>query len=134
MAGIEWNESLNLGIKELDKQHKELIGLVNDFLDAYGKGESAGAVDKILKQLKEYAVYHFNAEEKYMEEIEYPHLAEHRQLHAALKNSVKSMQSARFHLEEVSAEEIKALLSKWLIEHILRVDYKLVQFVKKSGG
>ncbi|WP_421903566.1 bacteriohemerythrin [Maridesulfovibrio sp.] len=133
MTRIEWHDGLNLGIEEIDEQHRSLIGMVNDVLEAFEKGEKDTAVDRMLGQLHEYTVLHFNAEEKYMEKIEYPHIQEHRQLHAKLKGSVKSLRAARFHYEEVTPETIKELISSWLLEHILREDYKIVQFVKQGG-
>ncbi|MFW5500259.1 MULTISPECIES: bacteriohemerythrin [unclassified Maridesulfovibrio] len=134
MGRIEWNSSLNLGIKEIDEQHQSLVQMINDILEAFAKGETESAVDRILGQLHEFTVMHFNAEEKYMEKIEYPYIQEHRNLHAGLKGKVKSLRSARFHYEEVTPDEIKELLSGWLIEHILREDYKIVQFIKQGGA
>ncbi|WP_419784509.1 bacteriohemerythrin [Maridesulfovibrio sp.] len=134
MGRVEWNDGLNLGIKEIDDQHKELVEMVNGVLEAFERGEKDTAIDKLLKQLKEYTVHHFNAEERYMEKIGYPDLGEHRRMHAALKQSVKSLQAARFHMEKISVKEVKELLSGWLVDHILRVDYKIVKFVKDGGG
>ncbi|WP_320006516.1 bacteriohemerythrin [Maridesulfovibrio sp.] len=134
MGRVEWNDGLNLGIKKIDEQHKELVGIINGVLEAFESGETDTAIDKLLKQLKEYTVHHFNAEEKYMEEIEYPWLSEHKRMHASLKQSVKSLQAARFHMEKVSVKDVKVLLSSWLIEHILRVDYKILKFMKEGKG
>ncbi|TIH12326.1 hypothetical protein D0S45_18490 [Marinifilum sp. JC120] len=134
MSKIEWHDGLNLGIKEIDEQHKALIGMVNEVLEAFEKGEEDASIDSLLSKLKEYTVYHFNAEEQYMEKIGYPQISEHRQKHASLKNSVKSLQAARFHQEQISAQDIKELLTKWLVEHILRVDYHIVEFVKQGGA
>ena len=134
MGRIEWNDGLSLGIKEIDEQHKTLIGMVNDILEAFAKGETDTAVDRMLSQLKEYAVLHFSKEEEYMEKIEYPQLAEHRQFHEELKRRVKSLQAERFRRETVTPEDLKELLSSWLIEHLLHEDYKIGQFVKQGGA
>ncbi|WP_320174085.1 bacteriohemerythrin [Maridesulfovibrio sp.] len=134
MGRIEWNDSLNIGVKEIDEQHRGLVQMINEILEAFAKGETDTAVDRMLGQLHEYTVVHFNAEEKYMEKIEYPHIQEHRNSHARLKGSVKSLRAARFHYEEVTPDEIKELLSGWLLEHILREDYKIVKFIKQGGA
>ncbi|NDV27045.1 bacteriohemerythrin [Desulfovibrio sp. JC010] len=134
MAKIEWHDGLGIGVEEIDDQHKSLIGMVNDVLDAFGKGEKDAAIDDLLSKLKEYAVLHFNTEEKYMEEIEYPQLAEHHQLHEELKNRVKALQAARFHREEVTPKDVKELLADWLVEHLLQEDYKIAQFAKDNKG
>ncbi|WP_321401508.1 bacteriohemerythrin [Maridesulfovibrio sp.] len=134
MGRIEWHNGLNLGIKEIDDQHKELISIINNVFEAFDRNETDSAIDEVLQRLHEYTVYHFNAEEKYMEKVGYPHLSEHRQQHAVLKNKVKSFRAARFHKEDVFTHEIKELLTRWLLDHILRVDYKIVDFVKKGGA
>lgn len=119
MGRIKWNDSLNLGVKKIDEQHQNLVQMINEILEAFAKGKTELTVDRMLGQLHEY-----------MEKSEYPYIQENRNLHARLKGKVKSLRSARFHYEEVTYDEIKDLLSSWLIEHILREDYKIVQFVK----
>ncbi|WP_432734613.1 bacteriohemerythrin [Maridesulfovibrio sp. FT414] len=134
MARIEWHDGLKIGVEEIDNQHKELIRIVNEVLDKSKSGKEDAALDALFGQLREYAVYHFNSEEKYMEQIEYPYLAEQKRAHKELKGKVKQLQSARFHKEHVSWEEAKDLLARWLIEHLLHEDFKIGQFVKSGGG
>ncbi|WP_051249704.1 bacteriohemerythrin [Maridesulfovibrio zosterae] len=133
MGTLEWHDGLNLGVKEIDDQHKELISIINKVLKAFKDGENEKSIDLLLKQLREYTIHHFSSEEKYMEKIDYPDFNEHRQLHRQLKERVKSLQSARFHKEDIEIDQIKALLSKWLIHHILREDYKIAQYAKNAG-
>ena len=133
MGTVEWHDGLNLGIREIDDQHKELIAIINQVLKAFKDGENEKSIDLLLKQLREYTIYHFSSEEKYMEEIDFPDFNGHRQLHLRLKERVKTLQSARFHKEDIGIDEIKSLLSKWLIHHILHEDYKIVQHAKNAG-
>lgn len=132
MTKIEWHNGLNLGVKQIDSEHKKLISMINAVLNQLKHNDEA-ALDKLLGQLREYTVYHFKSEEKYMKEWEYPEIEKHRQIHKQLKERVKLLQSARFHKENVSWDEMRELLSGWLLEHILREDYKIAQFVNKSG-
>lgn len=134
MGRIEWHDGLNLGVDEIDSQHKELISIINDVLEQVKKSGSDAVVDSLLAQLREYAVHHFNAEESFMEKIDYPELMKHKQIHKQLKDRVKYFQSSRFRKEDVSWDEVKELLSTWLIEHILREDYKVAQYAKSEGG
>lgn len=134
MGRIEWHDGLNLGVDEIDSQHRELISIINNVLKEVKKGSSEAVIDSLLAQLREYAVHHFNAEESFMEKIGYPEIVKHKQIHKQLKDRVKYFQSSRFRKEEVSWDEVKELLSKWLIEHILREDYKVAQYAKSEGG
>lgn len=134
MGKLEWHDGLNIGVPELDAQHRDLIRMINAILESLKKGSQEEAVDKLLIQLREYTVHHFNSEEKYMERIEYPDLNRHRQIHKQLKDRVKFLQSARFRKERVEWSEMKELLLGWLINHILHEDYKIAQYVKSGGG
>ncbi len=132
MKEIEWTESLSLGVEAIDDQHKELIRIVNRLLHAIKDKDSEMIVNEILAGLREYTVFHFNAEEKFMEEIRYPHRGEHLQQHQDLKQKVKGFQYARFHHEEVTLGELKAMLSEWLLEHILDSDLRIAKFMREK--
>ncbi|WP_320171946.1 bacteriohemerythrin [Maridesulfovibrio sp.] len=134
MGKLEWHNGLNLGVSEIDDQHKALISAVNSVLESVRQGKSDAAVDRLLGQLREYSVHHFNSEEQFMTEIDYPDLNRHRQIHKQFKDRVKFYQAARFRKEHVSWGEMQEFISNWLIEHILREDYKIAQFVKSRGG
>lgn len=134
MSKIEWHDGLNLGVDEVDQQHKKLVLMINDVLEAVKKGSNDNVIDTLLGHLREYTVYHFNSEEEYMEKLEYPEINKHKQLHMELKERVKTLQSTRFHKEDIEWAELQGLLSEWLIQHILREDFKIAQFLKSGGG
>ena len=65
---FEWNEVYELGISEIDLQHKKLIDISNDLFDVVTKGDENFKISmsKILKNLTDYTVYHFTSEEQFM--------------------------------------------------------------------
>ncbi|OEU67642.1 MAG: hypothetical protein BA863_00630 [Desulfovibrio sp. S3730MH75] len=132
MAKIEWDDSLSLGINELDGHHKELLRIINMFLDALNKNENEDIISILITKLREYTIYHFNAEESFMEEIGYPLRLKHIQRHTELKRKVKALQYSRFHHENLTSDDYKKLLSTWLFEHILDYDFKIVQYLKEQ--
>lgn len=132
MTEIRWDESLLVGVDEIDDQHKKLVSIVNSLLKAFEAKESEESIDSLLSWLREYTVFHFNSEEEFMTDIGYPKLGEHSQQHAQLKNKVKEFQSARFHHEGITAKEIKALMAEWLLTHILENDMGIKLFLEES--
>ena len=69
---IAWKDAYEVGIEVVDNQHRELFAIAgrafellkNDFVtDKYD------ALVEILDELKDYAAYHFETEEKYLERI-----------------------------------------------------------------
>ncbi|UZP66576.1 bacteriohemerythrin [Desulfovibrio mangrovi] len=122
MPNIVWSDELSLGIDMIDRQHKMLIRLCNHLLIAIRRGKSHSELQALFHELSEYTVYHFSAEEKFMEELKYPKLKEHRESHVILKREVRAYQNRLFHQEEINPDEVLAFMRKWLIEHILGED------------
>ncbi|WP_051677129.1 bacteriohemerythrin [Maridesulfovibrio frigidus] len=132
MAKIEWSDSLSLGIGELDGHHKELLRIMSMLLDALHKNENEDTITILLTKLREYTIYHFNAEEAFMEEIHYPLRLKHVQRHTELKRKVKALQYSRFHHENLSSDDYKKLLSAWLLDHILDYDFKVAKYLSEQ--
>ena len=63
---LEWNDIYSVNIKEIDSQHKNLFSLINkvQFSDK-DKPNTKEEINKILDEMNDYAIYHFDTEEKY---------------------------------------------------------------------
>jgi len=58
-----WNENFETGVPAIDAQHRQLVELLNRLASQVAAGASADELDKILDELTDYAVYHFETEE-----------------------------------------------------------------------
>ena len=133
MPKIEWNDSLKLGVTEIDKQHEKLIGLINDLYDACTLGKAQDIVDEIVSEAHDYIGYHFSTEQRLMEEHDYPVLDDHIDEHEdyILKSSdylVASQDNAKG-----LAQDVLDYLTGWWKTHINGTDRKLAQFLKDQG-
>jgi hemerythrin-like metal-binding protein len=86
-----------------------------------------------LQAMQEYGIYHFRSEENFMKSIGYPDLPHHWRLHKDFDYKV-------FHYireietgEVVKNTEIIAFLREWLIDHVMKEDMKIRQFLKKNS-
>ena len=129
MARIEWHEGLSLGILDLDGQHKQLLELCNWLLKAVRDG-SQKDVAAAFRQLRQYTITHFNAEEAFMESVDYPGLPRHKLLHGQLKRDVKHYQDVVYRHGEVTEGEIRDFLKQWLLDHILQNDLDIRKWVQ----
>ena len=77
----EFDETLVTGNEMIDSQHKELIDRINQLLESCEDGQGKIKAVKMLDYLLDYTEFHFSAEEKLQEEIEYPDVYK-RQLHS----------------------------------------------------
>jgi len=123
MPVVEWNDDLSVGVAALDRDHKRLIGYLNQLAEAVGNGHSVRVMGGVLRKLSDYTNAHFAAEEALMAEAGYPGLEAHRAMHQILAEEVR-----RFHREykvdprPFVAAELVDFLRDWLVGHILTVD------------
>lgn len=120
---ITWNSSFETGIAEVDGQHMRLVEIINSLGDAVAHAPK-DALKDIVGQLKDYAQYHFRAEEKIMEEAGYSGLEEHRAEHAMFVDQILLFDLDVILASEGLAWDMLHFLKGWLTSHILVVDKK----------
>ena len=122
---IEWDELFSVNNEEIDDQHRKWIAIINDLHDRMMKGDiSLSTTLNAMKSMKEYVKYHFEYEEEYMREINYPGMAEHISIHARFYVLINQYYNDIKSGKMVLNREIMSILTNWLKDHILRVDKK----------
>jgi len=129
---IEWNDSLAVGIEEIDNQHKELFRRINDLIEACHQGRGAEAVGEVLAFLDSYARLHFSTEEGYMRKYNFPGLDGHHQQHQEFMANLAEVRN-RFAKEGPGVHIVvitNRILAGWLNTHIRRSDKVLGAHIK----
>lgn len=128
---IKWSDEYLIGIEELDKQHEKLFEIAGRAFDLFKNNVYTDKYDRIieiLEELKEYAKYHFKAEEDYMISIGNRKIFSHKIEHVEFIKKVESVD-----LNKVDENQDKYLLSilefviNWTSDHILHKDKAMVQ-------
>lgn len=135
MAEIEWDDSLLIGVKLIDEQHKMLIQRLSDLSRSIDMNQGEVQIAKTLDFMVDYTDFHFSAEEKHMKEQNYPGLEYQKQQHAEFKGHLKKL-VADFEEEgptKALSTAINVFLLNWLIKHIKAVDLKLGKFLNEKG-
>lgn len=129
---IQWRDQMNVGIPEVDEDHRHLVAIINDFEGAARRG--AGQVDEgnmrsILRRLQLYAREHFAREEAMQSRAGYDGLAENKAQHAlllrALTDFIALYMEGKLGASAVATEKMTAFLNRWLVDHILKTDLKM---------
>jgi hemerythrin len=136
MKYFKWTEKLEVGVEELDKQHKDIFRAASEMLDAMSKGKGVSKCYSLCMFLEKYIYDHFSLEELYMDKYEYANREAHKKEHEdfRLKFAVFKKQ---FDEEGASVHlVIKSMgwIHEWLTDHILAEDVKLVEFLKPLLG
>ena len=129
MPFIEWTEEIRVGIDEVDEQHRKLFDMLNRLYDSVTEGKEQSTLVSILDDLVEYTVYHFNTEEKFFAEYEFPGFEEHKAAHDNLTGTAVDLQAK---LKEGSASisfELLDFLHGWLAEHTSGLDKEFGDFL-----
>lgn len=131
---FEWNEIYELGIPEIDLQHKKLISISNELYDVATKGDVNLKItmSKILKNLTDYTVYHFTSEEEFMKKFGYQGAPMHKIAH---DNFVAEVTQQIKNLSEGSQEDVLLFydyIANWILAHIAKADKIWATFVKEK--
>lgn len=131
---FEWDEIYELGIQEIDLQHKKLISISNELYDIATKGDVNLKItmSKILKNLTDYTVYHFTSEEEFMKKYGYQGAPMHKIAH---DNFVAEVTQQIKNLSEGSQEDVLIFydyIANWILAHIAKADKIWATFVKEK--
>lgn len=82
---LVWQEGYESGDPTIDAEHREIFRLANALIHAAaGERGDKGPIWSALDEVIDHVRAHFAAEEAILERLGYPHLPEHRRVHAGL--------------------------------------------------
>ena len=128
-----WKDAYLIGDAQIDQQHKQLIGLLDDLLKSENEGE-----EKLRQQcrstvrfLKDYSVHHFSSEEMLQQRIGFPFAEEHHKLHEDFKVKLHEIDldliRSEYSMEKI--REVVSFLTHWWLFHIIREDKKMIEYM-----
>jgi hemerythrin len=136
---VEWDNRYSVNIQLIDDQHKKLIDMTNSLYESCLEGDEAAKAYFLttIHGTVDYVKYHFSAEEKMLENIRYPILAEHKRAHEGfvkkIFEDVKSFQGGKQFVPNVFVRYLK----DWILTHIAVEDKKYAEYIlnlKKQGA
>jgi len=123
MALFEWNDSMSIGIEDIDKDHKVLVNLLNLLNDAVADGQGKETTGSVLNSLSDYTEYHFSREEIMLQACNYPDLERHIKAHESLKARVNEIRLDYEQGEDANIDHfVLEFLKDWLQAHIIGRD------------
>lgn len=129
MQFFYWNKNFEIGIAEVDRQHRQLIDMINDLAAAIIEVGGLPEVRELFSRLMEYAATHFHDEEKLLAAVDLPKAEKARHLAAHRGFVAKAQEIGRRTdlLQAEVAEQVLEFLTTWLITHIFGSDQKIAQ-------
>lgn len=130
---IQWNDSFNVHIEDVDYQHQTLVSLINDLGEAMSDGKGKEFLQKILAELIRYTKDHFQAEERIFRIVDYPESEEHKREHDTFVQKVTDFQVDFDRGRLGLTVEVLNFLCDWVRNHIKQSDKKYAQYIDASG-
>ncbi len=120
------------GIREIDRQHAELLESLQKLASWIGTPSEMAAVFSAVSYLNDYVDKHFQFEEGFLAENGYPDLPKHVEEHAAIRTKVADLTSKILDGTEIT-EEILATMTQWIVGHIGEEDLEYAKFLRESA-
>ena len=124
------NPRYEIGIAEIDAQHRQLLDILARLEQNSGQGYSYEAARDALAELTNYANVHFAIEESLMRMHRYPDLAAHVAEHQHLRKQLAGFQQRL--LDADIATQLHKFIESWLTKHIDVTDRKYVPHLLDS--
>lgn len=132
MACIEWTQELETGIREIDRQHRQFVNLINELDDAIQTGNADG-IRHVIEGVLNHTVTHFEFEEELMQKAGFSSLKAHQQSHEFFMRKIAVLRG-NFNAGESVSKLLLSILKGWLANHIKGEDRDYIDSVKKITG
>ncbi len=127
---IEWQEnSLSVGIPQMDETHREFIDLINRLGQA-----SDEQFSKLFEQLLEHTHQHFKNEDIAMEKSGFPPISIHRNEHFRIIDKLKQLnENIKAGDIDIARTFVCRYLPEWFPLHAATMDRALACHLKAAG-
>lgn len=130
---IQWDTSYSVGIKTFDEHHLKMVELLNSLESSGAANSDTGQVIKALKELLDYSVYHFTAEEKEFRAYNHPNPQRQINEHKRFTTKIEDFTTLFLAGSEPDVSDVITFLNDWIFHHIHEVDKNYGMFLHDKG-
>jgi diguanylate cyclase (GGDEF)-like protein/hemerythrin-like metal-binding protein/PAS domain S-box-containing protein len=127
---LPWSDSLSLGVRVIDEQHRGLVERINRVAASLREGADLTAAAALIDELARYTETHFRTEEGLMDAYDIAHTERHREEHRMLLSDLHSLGAG---LEATGVMLALQHLRPWLLRHLDSLDRELAAALLERG-
>jgi hemerythrin len=128
MSSFSWEPSFSVDLEPMDIQHMKILDMMTSIHNLLSDKQQIDAIDEMLDQFDIYCKMHFYEEERLMEGMNFPSIAEHKRQHDLFILNLDRFKSADLANQNrnfaVDFEKVK----NWFVNHILTEDMRYSEF------
>ncbi len=132
MDWVPWDKKYEMGISMLDGQNKEIVALCNrfrgDLRDRSDGADWKAALALALRESVKYTKAHFVAQERMMQQTNYPKYLQHKQYHQEFVESITHVLNSFSMASKQTAFEFSSFLRDWILSHIAHDDQEFAKY------
>lgn len=133
MSYFVWEDRFSVHVKEIDDQHKTLVGMLNTLYGAMVANKGREVHKDIIYEMVRYARVHFETEEKYMQRTDYAEYHAHKSEHDQFTAKALDLKERADKEYFILTLEIMNFLKEWLQNHILVTDSRYAKHFNAQG-
>ena len=133
MALVSWQSHYSVNIKEIDKQHQQLVNIMNNLHDGMKQGKGKEVLSQVLNELINYTAFHFKTEETLFDKYSYPETTVHKRQHTDLVQQVLEFKENFDSGKKILTMEVMEFLKEWLTNHIVGSDRNYSVYLNNKG-
>ncbi len=138
---VKWTSDLEVGVKIIDDQHKELFSRMNKLYNAVISEENADSVFDVFCYLEQYIFMHFQEEENLMDRkkifaLDSAYYKKHIEQHTSFASNFREFKKDMKLLNEnaVLMSEFLPWIKNWIFFHISGTDKHICRFTRRRTG
>jgi len=133
---FEWDNKYSVGIVDIDNQHKKLFSIGRDLVDVLENASEGldqyDEIKRLIKDLHNYTIYHFDSEEKLLEKADYIGLPSHQFQHKIFIKRLEDIDLDKLDQDQKdSTMELLDFIANWIGNHILEIDMQYKETLVK---
>ena len=134
---FKWKDDFSVNIKSIDEQHQELFRIGDSLYNVVSIKDGIDRYDEIMEalyEMKDYAIYHFDYEEKLMKDNGYSKFLKHKRQHDAFVNKLASIEDKDVDRKQKEVGmELIIFIANWIENHILKTDMEYKKYLNNKG-
>jgi hemerythrin-like metal-binding protein len=128
-----WSESLSVGLRGIDQQHRRLVDMVNALYRGMIGNSGQESQKTVIHEMVAYADTHFSLEEDYMRRFSFEGREAHTKAHDSFRKKANDLQQRSEGAGFVLSQEIVDFLKGWLQNHIMGTDKQYSESFARHG-
>ena len=128
MPSFSWEPAYSVDVDSMDSRHKKIFDHMATIHHTLSDKQHIDSIDEMVDKFDIYCKMHFYEEERLMEGMNFPSIAEHRRQHDLLVLNLDRFRSADLAgLDQNFADEFEKI-KNWFVNHILTEDMRYSEF------